>query len=142
MTSMLFTARTFSVAGIGAAAAMNFTRRDWNAKEGAALLARPPRVMFRLAPGLRRLVASLGALRPAGVLLGVILRRRLDQRTHLVLDRVEPVRGLHPLGSVPLRDECLVMAVVVVAGDLHRRAEAFKTELLETRFCDVQRLQA
>src|SRR5688572_11640223 len=49
----------------------------------------------------RLLGAALGALRPAGVLLGVVLGTGFDEGTHLVLHRFHPSRGLDPLRAVP-----------------------------------------
>src|SRR5437016_5387654 len=72
----------------------------------------------------RRLVASLRAGRPGLVLRHVVLGRRLEQRTHLVLHRRDPVGDLDPLGAVPLLHIGAVMAVVVAARHLvDRRAE-------------------
>src|ERR1700731_4592889 len=64
---------------------------------------------------LRRLVASLGALRPAGVRGGVLLGGRLDQRKHLVLHRLDPVGRLDPGVAVPFRDVGGVVAAVIAA---------------------------
>src|SRR4029077_1242662 len=69
---------------------------------------------------LRRLVARLRPLRPAGVGLYIALRRALDQRLDLLLDRLD--RGVHriPLGPVPLDERNAAVAVVVGAAQLHR----------------------
>src|SRR5690348_7888117 len=92
--------------------------------------------------GSRRLVASLGALRPARVRRGVVLGGRIDQRNDLVLDRLDPVGRLDPLGAVPLHHEHAVVAVVVAARDAERGGEAVHAELLEARLGDVERLEA
>src|ERR1044072_2374040 len=61
-----------------------------------------------------RLVARLGALRPASVPANVFRRRGVDQRIDLLLDRRNPVRHLVPLGAVPLAHESRVVTVVVL----------------------------
>src|ERR1700731_2642980 len=73
---------------------------------------------------LRRLVAGLAPLRPARIRGGVVLGSRVYQRDDLVLDRLDPVGGLDPLGAVPLHGEHAVVAIVVTAGDAERRREA------------------
>src|SRR4249920_932443 len=69
---------------------------------------------------LRRLVARLRPLRPTGVGLYIVLRRALDQRLDLLLDRLDG--GVHriPLGPVPLDERNAAVAVVVGAAQLHR----------------------
>src|SRR6266567_2796835 len=79
---------------------------------------------------LRRLVTRLGALRPAGVGTDVLLGLGFDQRHHLVLDRLDPLRGLGPLGAVPLRQVDPVVPVVIGARDVDRRREVFEPDLL------------
>src|ERR1019366_6777092 len=73
--------------------------------------------------GLRRLVASLGALRPGLVLRHIVGGRRAEQRRHLFLHRRDPVGHLAPLGAVPLHHVSRLMAVVIGAGHGERRAE-------------------
>src|ERR1035441_5141029 len=51
---------------------------------------------------LRRLVARLRALRPGLVLRHIVRRRRIEQRSHLLLHRRDPVGHLAPLRAVPL----------------------------------------
>src|SRR3569832_694867 len=88
------------------------------------------------------LVAGFRALRPAGIGAGIVMRRRQDQRLDLRLDRLDPVGTLGPLLAVPLRHVGRVMAVMVGAGDLHRRDEAGRTHFLQPRFADLESLEA
>src|SRR3954453_8629954 len=90
---------------------------------------------------LRLLGAAFGALRPAGVLLGILLGVLDEKRAHHVLHRIGPVRALRPLRPVPLGDEELVVAVVVLACHLDGRGEALHAELLQPRLGDVERLE-
>src|SRR2546423_2627976 len=61
----------------------------------------------------RRLVASFGALRPAGVGVDVFLRLGLDQRHHIVLDGLDPIGRLRPFGAVQFRQVDAVVPVVI-----------------------------
>src|SRR3954469_11285240 len=90
---------------------------------------------------LRLLGAAFGALRPAGVLLSILLGVLDEKRAHHVLHRIGPVRALRPLRPVPLGDEELVVAVVVLACHLDGRGEALHAELLQPRLGDVERLE-
>src|SRR6202521_4973143 len=91
---------------------------------------------------LRRLVARLGAFRPAGVLLHVVLGGRLDQRANAVLHGRDPVGNLDPLRPVPLLHVSRMVAVVV--GTRHaidRRRKASEPKLLPARIADAQGLE-
>src|SRR3974377_1655204 len=90
---------------------------------------------------LRRLVASFRALRPWLVLGQIVLRRRIKQRHDLVLHGRDPVRDLDPLGAVPLLHIGGVMAVVILASHLDRRAEIREADLLPARRWDLQGLK-
>src|SRR4026209_2404991 len=57
------------------------------------------------ARGLRRLVAFLGALRPAGGLGDIVLGGLFQHRPHLILHGRDPIGDLDPLGAVPLLHE-------------------------------------
>src|SRR6185312_10940617 len=92
----------------------------------------------RLRPGLRRLVASLGALWPAGVGSRIVLGRGVDQGNNFGLERLDPVRPLDPLGAVPLRHIGGVVAVVVLARHAHRSREAFGSHFLQARGRNVE----
>src|SRR5947207_2449007 len=69
---------------------------------------------------LRRLVARLRPLRPAGVGLHVVLRRALDQRLDLLLNRLDGGAHRIPLGPVPLDERNAAVAIVVGTAQLHR----------------------
>src|SRR5712691_857459 len=146
MTSMLFSERMRSVAGAGAAAVIiGHLRALADTNEGAGSLARcpSPSPYVPFAPTLRRLVARLGAGRPRLVLGDVVLRRRLQQRTHAVLHGRNPIGSLHPLAAVPPLHIGRPMAVVVGAAHAaDRRAEAFEAQFLPARGADVHRLEA
>jgi len=65
---------------------------------------------------LRRLVASLGSLGPAGISANVAAGCALDQWQDLFLDWLNPAGRLGPLGPVPLDEINAVVTVVVGAG--------------------------
>src|SRR5580692_1424102 len=73
---------------------------------------------------LRLAVASLRALRPAGVLLGIGLGGFVDQRLNRRVVGGNGVGDFHPFRAVPLLDEGRAMAVVVGAGQFERRDES------------------
>src|SRR5208282_792671 len=64
----------------------------------------------------RRLVASFGSLRPAGVGFDVILRRALDQRHDLILDRFNRGHRGMPLRPVPFDQRDAPMPIVIGAA--------------------------
>ena len=64
----------------------------------------------------RRLVASFGSFRPAGVGFDVILRRALDQRHDLILDRFNRGHRGMPLRPVPFDQRDAPMPVVIGAA--------------------------
>src|SRR5471030_1613059 len=109
MTSMLLTERmapdcAVEVFSICAATAMLTPRRALPApKRGERI--------FRS----RRLVASLGALRPASIGSRIILGGGIDQGLDFGPERLNPVRALYPFGAVPLSHVSGVMAVVILA---------------------------
>jgi len=90
----------------------------------------PSNEMVPLVTSPRRLVASLGALRPAGILLDIVGRSLLQQRLHLVVHRLDPVGDLRPLRTIPLLHVSGAMAVMVGASGLHDCSEVRKAELL------------
>src|SRR3974390_715214 len=92
-------------------------------------------------PKLRRLVASFRTLRPRLVLGQIVLRRSVKQRHDLVLHGRDPIGDLDPLGTVPLLQIGGVMAVVILASYLDRRAEVREADLLPARRWDLQRLK-
>src|SRR6185312_193310 len=140
MTSILLTRRMR--AGSAEGAALWVSTADMASTPESGLPPRTGRGHCRSDRRLRRLVASLGALRPAGVALDVFGRGLLEQRLDLLLQRLDPVGRLDPLGPVPLLHVGRRVTVVVVAGHLHRRAEVREAELLPARRRDVERLEA
>src|SRR5208283_679438 len=78
----------------------------------------------------RRLVAGLAALGPAGVGFHILLGGRVDQRQHLVLDRLDRGHLGVPFGAVPFDERHAAVAVMISAAELHRRGKAFHAELL------------
>ncbi len=67
--------------------------------------------------------------------------RLIDQRNDLVLHGRDPIGDLDPLGAVPLLHIGRVVAVVVVAGDLHRRREVSKPISFHRAAVMLQRFQ-
>src|SRR6516225_5236245 len=90
----------------------------------------------------RRLVASLGSLRPTSVGGDVVSRRALDQRFDLVLHRLDPTGSFRPLCSIPLGEIDAVVTVVIAAAQIDRGGKAVHTELFPARVGDVERLQS
>src|ERR1041384_748999 len=90
----------------------------------------------------RGVVASLGALRPAGVLADVVLSRFVDHWDDLVLHGCDPIGNLDPFGAIPLLHIGRVVAVVIVAGHLERSGKAVEPDLFPACRGDLQRLQA
>src|SRR5262245_9875760 len=133
MTSILLTVRIVSAAADAAAFACV-------AADMAAPLTRPlPAVTagggkFRC---LRCIVAAVGAVGPARVRGGIVVRCRFRQWTYLRLERADPVGPLRPLCAIPLRHVGRVVTVVVFTRDLYRRGKAFSTDFLEARLGDV-----
>src|ERR1700674_3570076 len=132
---MLLTARIFSDAAViapwaGAATfIVGLVGSSPSSRKTAARAASAGRGRLLLAT-LRRLVARLGAFRPAGVLLHVVLGGRLDQRAHAVLHGRDPVGNLDPLRPVPLLHVRRLMAVMVGARHAgNRRREARQPQL-------------
>src|SRR3974390_1903633 len=137
MTSMLLTQRIFSAAAEAVVAL-------WVGPAMTGIdesLSPPRRGGGNVPPRLRRLVASFRALRPRLVLGQISRRRRIKQRHDLVLHGRDPVRDLDPLSAVPLLHIGGVMAVVILAGHLDRRAEIRETDLLPARRWDLQCLK-
>jgi len=64
----------------------------------------------------RRLVASFGSFRPAAVGFDVILRRALDQRHDLILDRFNRGHRGMPLRPVPFDQRDAAMPIVIGAA--------------------------
>src|ERR1700730_8166407 len=131
MTSMLFTERMRSAATTGAAAGALFMTHPRfpgsNTIEGAAPVTEwpPPQLIScDRTRDLRRLVASLGPLRPAGILFGVVLGGGVGERDHFVGDRLDVVGRLVPLRAVPLNHEHLIVTVMVLARDPRDGSEA------------------
>src|SRR5208337_2291772 len=75
-------------------------------------------------------VAGLGALGPAGVLLGVGLGGLVEKRVHLGRVRADEIADLYPFRPAPLLDEGGGVAVVVGAGRFQRHGEVFESERL------------
>src|SRR6266508_5844572 len=127
---MLFSARIVAELAaaarerIGSTAVMASSASPLPEGHPATLASRGPRCRERVSS--RRFVAGLGTLRPGLVLGDVVLGGRVEQRNHLVLDGRDPVGDLDPLGAVPLLHVRRMMAVVVVAGHIDRRAEALE----------------
>src|SRR5690606_13633742 len=90
----------------------------------------------------RLLVAGLRALRPAGALLGIVLRGGVEQRLDAVGHRLDGLGDLHPILTVPLLHEGRAMAVVVRAGELDRASETLEPEFLQAGLVEVERLEA
>src|SRR3974390_69101 len=91
---------------------------------------------------LRGLVASLGALRPAGVCAGIVFSCRFDQRPNLALEGLDPIGALDPFGAVPFGHVGGIVPIVIVARDFHRSSEPVRSDFLETRVVDVERLKS
>ena len=70
----------------------------------------------RRRPSSRRLVARLSPFRPAGIGFHIFLGGRVDQRQHLVLDRLYRGHFGIPLRSVPLGERDPGVTIVVGAG--------------------------
>ena len=69
---------------------------------------------------LRGLFARLGPLRPTGVCLHVVLSGAVDQRQHLVLDRLDRRHLRVPLGPVPLDQRDAAVAIMIGAAQVDR----------------------
>src|SRR5215212_10249075 len=90
---------------------------------------------------LRGIVAALAALRPAGVLVGIILGGGVEQRADLVGHRRDRLGDLDELLAVPLLHEDRQVTVMVAAGELDRRREAVEPDLLQALGRDVEVLE-
>src|SRR5674476_192734 len=110
---MLLTVRIFSTAGADDLASV-CTATVMRAPEEALPARRAGRGFFSS----RGLVASLGALRPVAVLIGVVLGRSGQQRADLVCHRLDVAAGLDPLRAVPFLHESGEVTIVVGAGCL------------------------
>src|SRR6202049_4969367 len=119
---------------------------------GAAVMNADPRIKSSPRPAvardegifvtLRRLVAGLGTLRPALVLLDVILGGRFEQRAHAILYGRDPVGDLDPFGAVQLLLVAGLVTVVVGAGHAgDRRREAGEPQFLPARVGNAERLE-
>src|SRR3954462_2037895 len=86
---------------------------------------------FAAASTVLRLLAAVA--RDDLLLLGILLRRLLDERPQHLLVRLVVVRGVAPLLAVPRVDARLVRAAVVSAGRLQRDHHALHAERLQPR---------
>src|SRR4030095_1555383 len=86
--------------------------------------------------------AFLGAVALGDVvLLGVLRRALLDQRTDQLLVGLDPVADDLPLRSVPLLELHRAASLVVGAGDLQRLDESCRPDRRAPRRVEVQVLQ-
>src|SRR6188768_1716181 len=93
---------------------------------------------FHVCSVLRGLVASLGPLRPTGVLLDIFAGRRVEHGTHFFLHGLDPVGDLDPFCPVPLLHIGRRMAIMVGAVHAHdRRGKAREAKLFPPCVADV-----
>src|ERR1700752_2893136 len=88
------------------------------------------------------LVLLRAVARRVAQLLAFLDRRRLELRPDDVPHRGHPLRHPLPLLAVPLLDQHGAVALVVLAGHLHRVGEALEADLVEPRVGEVQMLVA
>src|SRR5262249_15006615 len=64
------------------------------------------------------------------------------QRNYFILDRLNPVGRLGPLGAIPFCEVDTVMPVVVAAAYAEGSRKALHAQFLQARFRDVQGFEA